>query len=116
MGKRADDHTVEAPRRKRRGGRPRTRTKNIPRLPKSEKGVAANPELLEEPQLSLENLDFWKKSDCRFYVRCLDHAAKRGWIQFHCRSCKIYEIDEEADKDFRDLAAKMRPGAQDPIY
>ena len=62
---------------------------------------------MEDPPLTLDNVERYKNSDCKHYEVCLDHAAKQGWNQFHCRSCKAYEADPEADEAYRNLLSRM---------
>jgi hypothetical protein len=70
---------------------------------------------MEDPPLSLENVDRYKRSDCKYYERCLDHAAKSGWNQFHCNGCETYELDPEADEQYRLLVSRMQKHT-DPGY
>ena len=100
------------PKRRRGGGKRRTKTKKIPKLPVNAQGIKAKPKALEDPPMTLENVDRYKKSDCMFYETCLDHAAKSGWDQFHCRRCKIYEENPDVDVQFGNLISKL--GKRDP--
>lgn len=103
------------PPKKKRGGRPRKRTRKFLPPPKTENGTA-NPQLLEDPaQLYVDTVDLYKKSDCKYYEDCLEFAAKKGWSQFHCRSCDVYERNEEADRLFRDLLARMQKDLHEAI-
>lgn len=73
-----------------------------------ENGLIPNPQPMEDPPLSMDNVDRYKRSDCKYYSRCLDHAAKSGWNQFHCQSCKAFELDPEADAAYLTLLARMQ--------
>lgn len=101
------------PRRRRRGGNRRTKAKNIPKLPMNEHGKKAKPVVLEDPPLTLDNVDHYKHSDCRFYDTCLDHAAKSGWEQFSCRSCGVYESNPDIDVKFTEIISRL--DREDPI-
>lgn len=57
--------------------------------PVAEEGPARNPRSVDIC-LTIETVDLYKKSDCRFYVKCLDVASIAGWQQFHCNDCKAY--------------------------
>lgn len=100
-----------------RGGRPRRKTKKVPRLPKVE-GVAANPMPHDElkVELTVDNVAFFKNSDCAYYEQCMNHAAKKGWSQFHCRACKIYEKDDTVNDRMRAALGRLGAGGNDPIY
>lgn len=50
----------------------------------------ANPQELDV-LLSIDNVDDFKRYDCRTYIKCLDVAADAGWDQFHCNDCGAYE-------------------------
>lgn len=41
--------------------------------------------------LTIETVDLYKRSDCRFYIKCLNQASIAGWQQFHCNDCPAYE-------------------------
>ena len=92
---------------KRKGGMRRTKTKKIPKLPTNTKGKKAKPITLDEPQLNLDNVERYKKSDCRYYDKCLDHAAKSGWDQFQCNACSIYENNPNVDVKFSEFMVKL---------
>lgn len=100
-----------------KGGRPRRKTKKVPRLPKVD-GVVARPAPHDELKiaLSVDNVDFFKNSDCAYYEQCMNHAAKKGWSQFHCRACKIYEKDETVDDQMRAALGRFSSGFNEPIY
>jgi hypothetical protein len=70
---------------------------------------------MEDPPLTLDNVERYKKSDCKYYEQCLDHAAKSGWNQFHCRRCKVYELDPEADEAYLTMLTRMSKHL-DPQY
>lgn len=92
---------------KRKGGARRTKTKKIPKLPTNDHGKRGKPVLLEDTQLTLDNVERYKHSDCRYYDQCLDHAAKSGWDQFQCGACNIYENNPEADVKFSEFMNKL---------
>ena len=80
--------------------------------------MAARPMPLDDSQLNLtiDNIDEYKKSDCRFYEKCMNHAAKKGWSQFHCNTCKIYEKDDNIDEHMRLALGRLNSGQNEPIY
>lgn len=92
---------------KRKGGARRTKTKKIPKVPVNDFGKRGKPVLLDEPQLTLDNVERYKKSDCRYYDQCLDHAAKSGWDQFQCGACNIYENNPETNAKFAEFIVKI---------
>jgi hypothetical protein len=100
-----------------KGGRPRRKTKKVPRLPKVD-GVVARPAPHDETKiaLSVDNVTFFKNSDCTYYEQCMNHAAKKGWSQFHCRACKIYKEDETVDDQMRIALGRFNSGLNEPIY
>lgn len=99
----------EKPRRRRSGGKRRTKTKNIPKLPTNDFGKRAKPVILEPPiTIDIDNVDEYKNSDCRFYAGCLDHAAKSGWDQFTCRICNIYESNPDIDEEFEEIISRLK--------
>ena len=100
-----------------KGGRPRRKAKRIPRLPKVD-GVVARPAQHDELKIALtvDNVDFFKNSDCLYYEACMNHAAKKGWGQFHCRACKIYEKDATVDDQMRAVLGRLNSGQNEPIY
>lgn len=98
---------AEAPRRRRSGGKRRTKTKNVPKLPVNALGKKAKPIALDDPPLTIDNVDDFKRSDCRFYAGCLDNVAKSGWDQFHCNGCPIYECNPHIDIEFQEIVARM---------
>ena len=104
---------------KRKGGRPRRKAKRVPRLPKSEAGISAKPVPLDDSLivLTIDNVDDFKKSNCRYYERCMNHAAKKGWSQFQCRVCKIYVKDNNIDNmQMRIALGRINSGQNEPIY
>jgi hypothetical protein len=46
----------------------------------------------------------------------MNHAAKKGWSQFHCRTCKIYEKDSNVDEQMRLALGRINSGQNEPIY
>jgi hypothetical protein len=58
--------------------------------------------------LSIESVDTYKRSNCRFYERCLDFAAQRGWQQFHCNHCQAFLKIEDDHADLI-LARRLLP-------
>lgn len=92
---------------KRKGGARRTKTKKIPKLPTNDHGKRCKPVPLEDTQLTLDNVERYKHSDCRYYAPCLDHAAKSGWDQFQCGACNIYENNPEVDVKFSEFMNKL---------
>ncbi len=80
--------------------------------------MAARPMPLDDSQLNLtiDNIDEYKKSDCRFYENCMNHAAKKGWSQFHCNTCKIFEKDDNIDEHMRLALGRLNSGQNEPIY
>lgn len=56
--------------------------------------------------LTSESVDNWKRSDCRFYLKCLDFAAEESWQQFHCNDCKAY-VAVVTSSEERALAARL---------
>jgi hypothetical protein len=48
-------------------------------------------ELDSEIDLSPRSVVKFKRTDCAFYSECMDQAARKGWRQFHCNSCKAFE-------------------------
>lgn len=101
------DEFTTLSRSKRKGGKRRTKTSIIPPLPENEDGVVALPVVLDDPILSIDIVDDYKRSDCGYYKDCLAHTSKSGWEQFHCNQCVIYERDPEIDEDFAELAALL---------
>ena len=100
-----------------KGGRPRRKTKRVPRLPKVD-GIVARPAPHDETKIALtvDNVTFFKNSDCAYYEQCMNHAAKKGWSQFHCRACKIYEKDDTVDDQMRAALGRFTTGQNEPIY
>lgn len=107
-----DEFTVPS-RSKRKGGKRRTKTSVIPPLPEDDNGIVALPIALDDPILTIDIVDDYKRSDCRFYKDCLTHTAKSGWEQFHCNQCTIYEKNPEIDDEFAELAALLN--REDPL-
>jgi hypothetical protein len=63
---------------------------------------------MEDPPLTMDNVERYKRSDCKYYSLCLDHAAKSGWNQFHCQGCKNFELDPDADEKYRTMITRMQ--------
>lgn len=42
-------------------------------------------------KLTSDNIDQYKKPDCKYYEDCLDEAIRKDWIQFQCCHCNAYE-------------------------
>lgn len=64
--------------------------------------LGPNPvKFLEE--LTIDNVAFYKKPDCKFYISCMDKAAEAGWFQFVCGECTAFKRRTRADLD-REMA------------
>jgi hypothetical protein len=87
----------------------------LPVLPRNEVFQQANPQPMADIEIPVEEIDSWKKSDCKRYEQCLDHAAKAGWEQFNCRACHIYEYDPDVKQMFADLLGKLASNYDDAV-
>jgi hypothetical protein len=68
--------------------------------------VLHNPQRLDAANLTPENVDEYKRSDCRFYKQCLSAAARANWAQFHCNDCRAFE-PVEANSDEQKVLTQL---------
>ena len=41
--------------------------------------------------ITISNVDDFKKSNCKSYLKCMSDAAYADWEQFHCNNCEAFE-------------------------
>lgn len=56
-------------------------------FPKTELTRGARP--TKSPPMTVEQVDQLKRTDCRRYQKCLDHACGEGWEGFSCTACRV---------------------------
>jgi len=57
--------------------------------------------------LTIDNVGRYKRSECRYYVRCVDVAVRENWPQFTCNACLAFEpieVDSDEQKALERLA------------
>lgn len=69
--------------------------------------VATDSELVGLPNpveldadLTIDDVDHYKKPNCKFYLDCMNKAADLGWFQFDCNSCTAFEHKQPDATDF----------------
>jgi hypothetical protein len=70
------------------------------RIVDPEAATSRNPQPLDMT-LMVDNVDAYKRSDCRFYKQCLNVACRESWAQFHCNDCQAFaplEVDSDGQK------------------
>lgn len=50
-----------------------------------------NPQQLAAELVTEDSVDDYKRYDCTRYDHCLSIVIRRGWAQFHCNDCSMYE-------------------------
>jgi hypothetical protein len=61
-----------------------------------------------DDRLSINNVDYYKRSDCRNYEPCLNAAIRSGWTQFHCRACRAFERAAPSSEELKWLTRLAR--------
>lgn len=71
-----------------------------------------NPQLydVEREALPLEEAEDQKRTECRYYVCCMNKAIRLGWDQFTCKQCdvKAPRHDDIAEIEVPDPSPSMR--------
>ena len=71
------------------------------------KDLTGNPRELDLAlDLTLDNVDKYKKWDCEHYDECMYAAGCRKWKQFHCNDCSKYKRKRHID--FLDIVSILR--------